>query len=343
MIYSKNYVSYNAEIEQGEILMKTLVYLYDADGKEREVELKENILKCVTDRQLLWINILERDAEAVERVKTVLQLDKMPVKGILRTQERPKIFKFKDFYHFYIVSVEIDENEKIRPIPIDFLVGKNFVVTVHDGDVKYLQDFTKSVESKTHIGDLDAESFVATMLDLHIVSYFRVMEELERAVDELDDKILKKDLNDEEFLKQMVKLRGQVSKLRRWFLPHRDVFYSLSRPDFKEIADSDSFENFKTLNQHFESAVDSIESSRDTVLSLFDLYTTKTSHRMNNTMKRLTFITLLVGGMGVIAGVLGMNFEEEFFKSANAFWFVIAGMFMFVGATTFLAWKKNWL
>lgn len=322
--------------------MKILVYLYDADGKEKEVELKENILDNVTDRQLLWINILERDSEAIEQVASALKLTKVPVKGILRTRERPKIFKFKDFYHFFIVSVEIDEFEKIRPIPIDFLVGKNFVVTVHDGDVRYLQEFTRYSESERHIGELDTESFVATMLDLHIVSYFRVMERIEREVDELDDKILLKDLEDDVFIKQMVELRGQVSKLRRWFLPHRDVFYSLSRPDFREIAESDSFDNFKTLNAHFESAVDSIESSRDTVLSLFDLYTTKTAHRMNNLMKRLTFITLMVGGMGVVAGVLGMNFEEEFFKSSNAFWFVLAAMIILSGSLTFLAWKKRW-
>jgi magnesium transporter len=322
--------------------MTILVYLYEADGTEREVDLKENILDEVTDSQLLWINILERDSEALKQVKAALNFEKMPIKGILRTHERPKIYKFKDFYHFYIISVETDAAGKIRPIPIDFLVGKNFVVTVHEGDVRYLQEFTRSVESESHIGDLDAESFVATMLDLHIVSYFRVMEKLEREVDELDDKILLKDLEDDEFIEQMVELRGKVSKLRRWFLPHRDVFYSLSRPDFKEIADSDSFETFKTLNEHFESAVDSIESSRDTVLSLFDLYTTKTSHRMSNTMKRLTFITLMVGGMGVIAGVLGMNFEIEFFKKGYLFWIVVAGMIGTISGVTFIAWKKRW-
>ena len=160
----------------------------------------------------------------------------------------------------------------------------------------------------------------------------------------MDEEILRKDLEDEQFLKQMVRLRGEVSKLRRWFLPHRDVFYSLARPDFKEIADSDSFENFKTLNEHFESAVDSIESSRDTVLSLFDLYTTKNSHLMNRTVKRLTFITLMVGGLGAIAGVWGMNFEVEYFKMAETgFWMTITAMCVLTLGLTFLAKMKKWI
>jgi len=324
--------------------MKVITYLYDMDGTEREIDLDESSINRLNDQQLLWVNILERDLETVKGVTTVLKLTNVPIKGILRTRERPKIYKFQDFFHFFIVSVEADENGKIRSIPIDFVVGKNFVITVHDGDVRYLQDFVKREKGQRHIGELDTESFVATMLDLHIVSYFSVLEKIEREVDDMDEKILRRDLEDEEFLKQMVNLRSEVSKLRRWFLPHRDIFYSLSRPDFKAIAESDSFENFKTLNEHFELAVDSIENSRDAVLSLFDLYTTKNSHLMNKTIKRLTFVTLLVGGLGAIAGVWGMNFEVEYFKSAETgFWLTISAMgFLILGLTT-IAKLKNWI
>lgn len=322
--------------------MKVLSNLFDSDGSNEAVTPEKIAVGELSDKQLLWINILERNEDLIKQIADRLQLKTVPIKGIARTSERPKIYNFADFYHFFIVSVEIGDGGKIKPIPIDFIVGKNFVVTVHDGDVRYLQDFTKRKKGELQFGELDAESFVATMLDLHIVSYFQVLEQIEKEVDEVDDEILQKNLDDEEFLRKVVRLRGAVSKLSRWFLPHRDLFYALSRPDFREIAASDSFEHFKLLDDHFESAVDSIESARDTVLSLFDLYTTKTSHRMNNLMKRLTFITLMVGTMGVIAGVLGMNFEEEFFKSPSAFWFVISGMLLLTAGTTFFAWKKDW-
>lgn len=323
--------------------MSILTYLYDADGTDREIELDKSVLETLNDQQLLWVNILERDETTVKRVTETLRLESVPVKGILRVSERPKIYKFKDYYHFYIISVEMNEEKKLRAIPIDFLVGKNFVVTVHDGDVSYLQEFARRERGENSIGELDAESFVATMLDLHMVSYFRVLEDIEAVVDKMDDQILQRDMRDEEFLTQMVVLRGNVSKLRRWFLPHRDIFYQLSRPDFKRIAESDSAENFQTLNQHFETAVDAIESSRDTVLSLFNLYTTKTSHRMNSTMKRLTFITLLVGGMGVVAGALGMNFQESFFNYSDGFWIAIGLMILLTGSLTLIAWRKNWI
>lgn len=323
--------------------MNILTYLYDADGSDREIDLERDTLGNINDKQLLWVNILERDEEAVKYVSQTLHLDNVPVKGILRTVERPKIFKFKNYYHFFIISVERDEENKLRQVPIDFLVGENFVVTVHEGDVSYLQEFARRERGENNIGELDAESFVGTMLDLHIVSYFRVLEDIESLVDRMDNKILKRDLKDEEFLNQMVKLRGDVSKLRRWFLPHRDLFYQLSRPDFKPIAESDSFENFQSLNQHFESAVDAIESSRDTVLSLFDLFTTKSSHNMNNQVRRLTFVTLIVGGLGAIAGVWGMNFEVEYFKLAEVgFWWTMTGMGFYVLGAVLLGKFLRW-
>ncbi len=324
--------------------MKILVYLFDANGEDRQVELNENILSSINDKQLLWINILERDEAMLESVTKALSLEKVPMRGILRIYERPKIYKFADFYHFFIISVETGEGGVLRSIPIDFLVGKNFVVTVHDGDVKYLQDFARRERGEMQIGELDAESFVATMLNLHIASYFRFLERIEHQVDKLDEKILGKDLEDTEFLEEMVNLRRDVSKLRRWFLPHRDIFFTLSRPDFKRISDSDSFENFQQLNEHFESAVEAIESSRDTVLSLFDLYTTKSSHRMNHAMRRLTFITLTVGGLGVIAGIFGMNFEVGFFKSAEkGFWMAVGGMAILAAITSSVALYRHWI
>lgn len=317
-------------------------YLYDAGGSDQIVEIKENFLDELKDRQLLWINVLKRDEKTLEHVARVLNLKNLPVKKILKVSTRPSLEKFENFYRFFIVSVEYGTENTVSLIPIDFIVGKNFVVTVHSGSVGYYSEFIESDRGETLIGELDAESFVASLLDLHIVTYFRVMEKLENQIDKLDEKILSKDLENDAFLNEIVKLRRNVSRIRRCLLPHRDVFYALSRPDFI-ISDCDSALTFQHLNEHFETCIDAVESSRDSVLSLFDLYTTKTSHQMNYLIKRLTFITLMVGGMGVVAGIFGMNFEESFFKNSNGFWISIIAMLLLTGGLTILARKKRWI
>ncbi len=57
--------------------MKILTYLYDADGSEEEIDLEENILDKLNDKQLLWVNILERDEETIKHVTQTLHLEKV--------------------------------------------------------------------------------------------------------------------------------------------------------------------------------------------------------------------------------------------------------------------------
>lgn len=73
--------------------MKVLVYLFDADGEDRKVELNENILDGIGTQQLLRVNILERDEATLERVAKILNLGKISLRGIFRIYERPKILR----------------------------------------------------------------------------------------------------------------------------------------------------------------------------------------------------------------------------------------------------------
>ena len=97
------------------------------------------------------------------------------------------------------------------------------------------------------------------------------------------------------------------------------------------------------LNVHFENAVDAIESARDTVLSLFELYATKSAQTTNDLVQRLTFLTLIIGTLGVVAGVFGMNFEEDFFYWPFGFWVTLGGMFFGAVGLSLLARIKRWI
>jgi magnesium transporter len=324
--------------------MDVYTYLYDARGNDKEIKLAEVDCSRLRTNQLLWVNVMKREKSVIESVIDQLNLKDVPVKGIMSINERPELDKFDAFYRFSIASVEHTENGHLKRVPIDYVVGENFVITIHDGPIEYFQEFRDREKGETQIGELDAESFLATLLDLHIVTYFRALEKIEAAVDRLDVDILKKDLKDEDFLRDTVRLKSDVARLRRWFLPHRDIFYALARPDFLPVAQSDSLKDFQMLSSHFENAVDAIETARDTVLSLFDLYTTRAAHKMNNFIKRLTFVTFIVGSLGAIAGIWGMNFEVHYFKSAEqGFWMTIGGMGLLTVVLTGLAKFMDWI
>lgn len=321
--------------------MDIKAYLYDAAGEDEAVQPEQVDIRKLKDRQLLWINVLTRDPETLRRVAEAVKLQDVPVHAVTETERRPRIENYENFFRFSISSVRMEKDKSPVTVPIDYVVGKNFVVTVHEGEIEYFDEFRRREKGETRIGELDAESFLATLLDLHIVSYFQAMEEVERRVDKFDENVLRRDLDTNQFLADMVKLRRDVSDLRRWLLPHRDVFYSLTRADFRQIADSNSADEFRRLNEHFENAVDAIEKARETVLGVFELYATKSAQMTNIFVQRLTFLTLLTGSIAVIAGILGMNFKSEIFEEPNGFTITVAGLVgVALGLTTFARYRR---
>ena len=319
------------------------VYLYDAAGRDEEIGLEDIDIEQLEEQQLLWVNVLKRDEPLLEKVTAALKVEHVPCKKVIDDSSRPDIDRFEHFFRFCVDSVVTKKNAPPERLMIDYIVGKNFIVTIHEGEVEYFEEFRRREKGETPLGELDAESFLATLLDLNIVSYFRAIEELERRVDDIDERILRKELETEDFISVMVKLRRDVSRLRRWLMPHRDIFYSLSRADFHQIAESDSGEQYKMLNQHFEGAIDAVENSRETVLSVFELFATKSAQMTNTFVQRLTFLTLLTGSLAVIAGVLGMNFKASVFEAENGFWITVAGLVFVAGGLTSFARFKRWI
>jgi magnesium transporter len=316
-------------------------YLYDAAGEDVEVQPEDVDVNNLKERQLLWVNVMERDDETLRRVAEAVKLEDLPIHSVTRSEARPRIENYGHFFRFSISSVRLEKGKEPDLVMIDYVVGRNYVVTVHEGEIDYFEEFRKREKGETEIGKLNAESFLATLLDLHIVSYFHAMEGIEHRVDEFDERILRTDMEPDKLLADMVKLRREVSDLRRWLLPHRDVFYSLTRADFLQIAESDSLDEFKRLTDHFESAADAIERLRETVLGVFELYATKSAQMTNTFVQRLTFLTLLTGTLAVMAGILGMNFKAEIFEAQNGFWLTVVGLvFVAVGLTTFARYKR---
>jgi magnesium/cobalt transport protein CorA len=323
--------------------MSVQAYLFNADGTDQEIEFTEKVVKKLTDRQLLWVDIVGRQEDDVDGVATILKLHKRSVTNLLNPVERPRLTIYGDYFHVYAVAVRQEKKPEYDAVPLDLICGRNYVITLHPKEVEFLEDFRSQIQGDTELGRLTAESLVATLLEWHINSYFRALEKLEDGVDKLDEEILSSS-PERSFIPELVGLRSRVSHLRRLLAPHRDVFYALSRPDFALLADSESAPHFSTLNDRFERAMDSIETARDLVISSFDLLTTRTAEYTNDVMKVLTFATVLLGATGVIAGILGMNFEMAFFKSgATGFWFVIFGMLLLIAGAIALGKRKGWL
>ena len=216
-------------------------------------------------------------------------------------------------------------------------------MTVHADELKFLQDFDDRVRADSGLGALDSASFLAALLDWHINSYFRVLETFEQAVDDLDEEVLLHP-NDREFLEDLVDLRRRVGQLRRVLAPHREVFSGLARPDFQGLASTDAGPQFRALDDRFERAMDAAENARDLVLGSFDLYMAGTGRKTNDAVQLLTIVTVSLGIIGAVAGVMGTNFNVAFYKAGvKGFIYMLLGMGVLIASVLLVARRRKWI
>ncbi|EYB67566.1 Mg2+ transporter protein, CorA-like protein [Deinococcus phoenicis] len=317
-------------------------YLFDAEGEDREVQLSEALVRGLCASQLLWVDVPGHQAGELEQVAALLGLDRQAVWQLADPTPRPQVESYGETFRVDVQAV-CEQGGRLRGDELNIVVGSNFLLTVHPENVGFVEEFAEQQRGNGKVGQLTAEAFLTALLNWHLNSYLHEVEALEGRLDGLDEAILQRP-SDQAFLSELVGHRRRAGELRRLLTDHRDVYATLSRPDFKALADPESARNFDALEERFERAVAAVEGLREAILGSFDLYMTSLGQRTNDTMRVLTVATVLMGMWALVAGVFGMNFELPFEKNGpHGFLVVVVALLLLTLAVFWLARRRRWL
>jgi magnesium transporter len=317
--------------------------LYSADAPDRVLTTLAGLDVPQGDRELLWLDLAEPSGAEIDQAAAWLGCDP----GLLQVEDarhdRPSLTNLGDMFRVTAIGAALDRSQaNIVPGHLTLLAARNLVVTVHDRPLTFLDDLREREKGETAIGALASESFVASLLDRLLDSYFRAVEVLVHDIDRVEVSILGRRVPPQ-FLALLVAARKRVSELRRLLKSHRDVFYGMARPDF--IATEDGARaHFEALDRRFERAEDEVETARDLVIGSFELLSTRAAQAMNETMRTLTFVTVLMGVLALIAGVMGMNFSMAIFETGSTgFYTVIGIMLLLASVSAWIARRRAWI
>ena len=320
--------------------------LFDVDGGDCEIDADAIDPDALTERQLLWVDIEDNRGDDTAGIVDAL-VEKLRLgdgRDALRALDgRPALQNFQDWFLVEVVAVECPGKLQFEGRGLAIVCGRNFVLSLHRGPLAFLDELHDREHGETRIGSLRAESFTASLLDWQVDSYLKAVSGLEAEVDRLEVSVLTTSVH-HECLPELARLRRGASRLRRMLSPHRHVFGSLARPDFRPDEDGGTEKEFRALEQRFERAMDAVENGRELVVGSFELFTTRSAQRTNETMRVLTFVTVLLGTLAVIAGAMGMNFKAPIFETGQSgFWITVVGMLGFAVLATILARWRKWL
>jgi Mg2+ and Co2+ transporter CorA len=299
--------------------------LFRAQARDQEVSFNELPSIQTDDQSLLWVDLVDPSDEELAHVWKACELPSDAL-HYLHEGTTPSVAKEGEYFWLRVVAVSAtSRQESLCGIVLTLVAGCNRVVSIHSEPLSFIGELLKREDEASQIGGLCAESFVASLLDWHLSTYFQAVSDYEMAIERTENDIL--DKKGRTSLAELQRLRRWASRLRRMLAPHRFVFSALSRPDFRPSESRSAERHFVALDTRYERAMDMVENARELVLGSFDLFSSQTALQTNQVMRVLTFVTVITGVLATMVGALGMNFDAALFKTQDAgFWSAVIGL-----------------
>ena len=315
-------------------------FLYDAEGEDRELTLDAVDLAGLDERELLWLDV--SDVEQLELATDALGLAAGTGAGLAHAPARADLGFHTDYVHISVVVTK-RATHGYEATPLHCLVGENWITTVHEAPVEFLERFSEQIRGDSGLGELDAPGLAAVFLHEHIASYLREVEPLELELERIDLQSMTGRGHDEAVLRQLVSVRRRLAQLRRLFAPHRELYARLALPDFALLSESVSPEAYTSLSERSEQALQRLETTREMILNSFDIYTTWTAHETNRVMRLLTVASVALLPPTLLASVMGMNSLPHVLSSSQAFDVTLGGMLLIAATVLGSARYRGWL
>ena len=321
--------------------------LYDADGRDREADLKPGMVDALGERQLLWIDFDGRDDKAIARLVELFGLPDETAKVLASDRAVAQLLRYPDRVHLRLVAMQPKDPDgaadkriaNFGPTSIDIVVTQNVVITGHHGHVTAFDHFLEQIRGDSALGALDAADFLTVLVDSVLADYLGLVESIERRIDTLDEVALRIGAADT-FLREVVALRRRIAILRRGLAPHRWAFAPLARPD---IELEGLGKPWPGIMDRLETALDAVENARELLIGAFDVYMATSAQRTNDVMKTLTILSAILLPAVVLAGVMGMNFQIGFFDSPENFWLAVGAMLLLAVTVLGISRWRGWI
>ena len=264
------------------------------------------------------------------------------MEDILNVSAKPKIEILDDIvlvilrmYRFDKTKSEYDNEQ------ISLILGKDFILTFQEREGDVFDPVRSRIETgKGKIRQKGSDYLLFALIDIIVDNYYSIMEPLSDRTDQLEEEILESP--SETHSAEIHQIKKEIMILRKNIWPLREILNFLSRKD-SEIIDEGNSIYFGDILDHIIQITDYLETIRDVIGGLYEVYTSAISNRMNNVMKILTLVATIFIPLTFIAGIYGMNFKNMPELEWDWGYFMVLGIMFFAAAGMVIYFKiKKW-
>lgn len=280
---------------------------------------------------VFWIDMIGPTHDHVGLMRDILGFHPLAVEDTINQRQRPKVEDYGDHIFTILNTISVVDGD-VEFAEVDLFVNQRFLVTVHEKAEPLIEYVVRQCNTTTHTLPITVGYAVYALLNKMIDDYFPILDDIGDEIDALSEAIL--EYPKQQDLTRLFRLKRMLTEIWRVTGQQRDMFSYLTRDDSTIVSDQILRYYVRDVYDHLLRVSDTVNTFRDTLSNVVDLYLSSFSNRLNVTVKRLTVLTIGIGIMTVISGFYGMNFERTF-PPFDAPWgvpFVLLLMLMGMGA-----------
>ena len=318
------------------------------NGKSTTVSLPETLQEVLHDpHALIWLDIVGECGSQQALLHNVFELTPITLQTIDEEKERAKFIEQEHYFYLVVHGLSFDTQTDEADTPkLDIVFGKNFILTVHRASLPWLDSLFEQTQVKNadaHLMSRGMPFLLYALLDALVDSYFPVLDDIDDIIDELEDVTVNATTNDVQV--RIFRIKRSLAQMRRVISPQVEVANALVGRTGKFIpAKAELY--FADVHDHLLRAFEVLDSYRDLMSGMLDVYLTTVSNRLNVVMKQLTILATIFMPITFITGVFGQNFghlPQVEYDNGYLFWVVLAFMGLITVLQIWYFKKRGWL
>jgi magnesium transporter len=249
------------------------------------------------------------DLEVMQAIGNQFGLHPLVLEDILNTSQRPKVEEFDDYIFITIKMITFDSTDGELWIEhVSLILGDGYVLSFLENAGDVFEPVRQRIKTgKGRIRRLGADYLAYALIDTVVDNYFKTLEDLSEVIEELEEEVVGTPTKDT--LRDVHNIKRQLISLRRSVWPVREATNALVRDEL-ELIKPETRLFLRDLYDHTIHIIDTVETLREIVSGMLEVYLSSISNRLNEVMKVLTIMSSIFIPLTFIVGVYGMNFEH---------------------------------
>jgi magnesium transporter len=320
----------------------TVIHYSPTELEEKEVEQIEECFHFKDKQTVNWINVDGLHTGIIAQLGDCFDVPALVLEDILNTDQRPKL---EDFDHnLYIVLKMLSCNPQRQNILIEqvsLVLGPNYVLSFQEQRGDVFEPVRERIRyGRGQLRKAGPDYLAYALLDAIVDNYFLILEMLGEQIGAVEEELLTNPTP--KTVQAIHHLKREMIYLRKSVWPLREVITALSREEVALVT-SLTRTHLRDVHDHTIQVIETIETYREMLAGMLELYLSSMSHKMNEVMRVLTVIATIFIPLSFLADVYDLNFFIPEIHWPWGYPMILAVMALIGVSMLIYFHKKKWL